>query len=179
MPSRLKDTRVGEGPNGLPRIPEATLGGLWPQARPRAQGRSRSPTGSASDNDALVYSCGPGWMCRLRAPGPGATTARYRACAEGHTGYGLQQSDPGGAQVVPRFVETVTARFAAGVPLAGALLARALRRRVDAGDAVIGYVLGPFGPRPVPLVVLGEWVSEPARRDARERRAPRAGRWSC
>ena len=52
--------------------------------------------------------------------------------------------------------------------------------RVCRGDAIVGEVLGPLGPRPVPLVVLGEGVSEPAGRDAGggcTQRARRRGLW--
>ncbi len=74
--------------------------------RPPSAGYGHGPTsgsgafsitnGSSSDNDARVYSCGPGWMCRLRdrisiqqaygiAPGPLGSGA--------HSAEGLKRSD--------------------------------------------------------------------------------------
>lgn len=47
-------------------------------------------------------------------------------------------------------------------------------RRVSAGHAAISHVLGPCGPRPVPLVVLEEGVPEPARRHTSGSRPARA-----
>ena len=56
-------------------------------------------------------------------------------------------------------------------PLTGPLYFLVLRRRVGTGDAVIDDVLGPIGPRPVPLVVPARGVRKPPGRDTGESRA--------
>jgi hypothetical protein len=62
-------------------------------------------------------------------------------------------------------------------PLARTVLVPAMRRRVSARNAIVGDVLSPFGPRPVPLIVLGEGVGEPAWSNADEGRTVHARRW--
>ncbi len=64
-------------------------------------------------------------------------------------------------------------------PLTGTLRFLVLRRRVGTGDAAIENVLGPIGPRPVPLVVPARGVRKPTGRDTGERRAHAACRSGC
>lgn len=61
-------------------------------------------------------------------------------------------------------------------PLIGLAVGRK-RRRVGAGDTGIGHVFGPLGPRPVPLLMLEEWVGQPTGRYACI--DPRALRWTA
>src|ERR1700677_3544201 len=59
-------------------------------------------------------------------------------------------------------------RRVTGAPLRGVALGCAVRSGgVGARDAVVGHVLGPLGPRPVPLAVPEEGIGEPAGRRAR------------